>query len=424
VLDVVVEQVEDNGGPANVPAGVVILNPFPRFVAVGGLVVASLVVSVSSSSATDPSLGEVATDLGPRGETPLAGVSDEHVRTVAEAHGMSIEESRFILFEGSRAIMDFVQKHQDDPRFGGVNVEQDGGLRIQIRTTTAEPTLASELEASLERPVERFVGGRSATQIAHDMDAVSEAFTAGGVRFPFSVTSEFTAGVVLVTTPAEHVGEVRALQLPASVIVRADNSVEFETPTSFAGIHMDPSCVVAIPLQNAGGTHALMTAAHCLDTGKSAYGFNLNTATAEVCADVDRQIHVTPATQIWEGFYDFNSNWTTTWAVAGGWYPGQNYFRAGRTTESIGTIQEISIGSAASSPGDCPSRNVRGFVLNLGAGARTVGGDSGGSLMLAYGGQWYFAGLSSTAGPTGSAGRAAWRSIPSGWTACTAQFNC
>lgn len=390
------------------------------------LSIASLGASELPASANDavPSGTESKIELGPRGEIPVDGVTATDIETVAKSHDMSFEDARFILFEGSAAILEFTEKHRDDSEFGGVNVIQDGGLRIQIRTTQADSTLADTFESALRRPVERFVGGRSSADLEKDMSAATAALSERGVDFPFTVTKDFERGTIVVSTPAKFLAQARAASLPPSVEVRSDEAIGDEVAASFAGTEMNPGCTVGFAVQNSSGTHGLITAGHCTDTGTSAYGFTTGNAQSEVCTDVDRQLHTTPATQIWEGFYNGNV-WTNIHAVAGGWYPGQNYFRRGRNTIATGTIQDISTGTASSPPGDCPtSYTVRGFVLNLSTGSGVVGGDSGGPLMLAYNGQWYVAGITSTAGPAGSAGRSAWRSIPAGWTACTAQFDC
>lgn len=75
--------------------------------------------------------------------------------------------------------------------------------------------------------------------------------------------------------------------------------------------------------------------------------------------------------------------------------------------------------------GDCASDWViHGFNLNNISGNGAVQGDSGGPMMFAYFGHWYFAGpLSGVAAGT-SDGGVAWRNIPPGWTACTLQHAC
>ena len=54
---------------------------------------------------------------------------------------MTREESRFILFEGSQAIVDFIEANKDDREFGGIEVRQEGKLEIRIRTTTSDSSL-------------------------------------------------------------------------------------------------------------------------------------------------------------------------------------------------------------------------------------------------------------------------------------------
>lgn len=104
-------------------------------------------------------------------------------------------------------------------------------------------------------------------------------------------------------------------------------------------------------------------------------------------------------------------------------YTGQLFFRRGRNTTASGTNSALET-AAVGAGGDCAARNVTGWVLTNTSGSAVVGGDSGGPLLLAYNGRWYIAGITSTVGPTGSGGRSARLSIPSGWTVCTSQSNC
>lgn len=365
---------------------------------------------------------------GPHGEVPVRGITKADVELLSASTGMSLAESRFILFEGSKQILDFATAHRAHPGFGGVNVTQDGALRIQLRITDEASALAGEFAQRVGHPVEVFVGGRSAVQLEQDVRAVQSVMRSSSLGaadpVPYRITTDFASGRVVVRTPPAARAAVDSLPLPVGVEVVADATVIFEESASFAGTERNPGCTVGFAMQNGAGTHSLMTSGHCTDTGSiNAYGFNLGNAMNESCWWTDSQHHTTPTNQIWEGFYNNAEQWTIIHAVAGGWYPGQNFFRRGRNTKATGTISDIETASVGAG-GDCGVRNVTGFVLTNATGDRIEGGDSGGPMMLAYSGNWYLGGIASTTGPSGSGGRVAWRTIPAGWTACTAQFGC
>lgn len=396
--------------------------------AIAAMAAVAIPTAVTATTQDAPAPGDVVDRLGPRGEIPVTGITDADVETLAEATGMSREDSRFILFEGSGIIADFNSAHRSDPSFGGVNVIQDGDLRIQLRVTDAKSNLGAKFSGQLGRSIDLFVGGRSAAELERDAERAREAMAEGSRRsadyYPYRITTDFEAGSVVVRTPPEARAVVDSYPLPAEIRVVSDATVVVEESASFAGTERNPGCTVGFAMQNSAGTHALMTSGHCSDTGTlTAYGFNLGNAFSEACAITDSQVHTTPATQIWEGFYNNSSQWTNIHAVAGGWYPTQNYFRRGRNTIATGQISDIET-SPVGAGGDCGARDVRGFVLTLTTGERIEGGDSGGPMFLAYFGNWYLAGIASTTGPTGSGGRVAWRTIPAGWNACTAQFGC
>lgn len=147
-------------------------------------------------------------------------------------------------------------------------------------------------------------------------------------------------------------------------------------------------------------------------------------AFAEVCTNTDRQLHNIPVgVPAGYSFQNYNNASTVIWDVAGGWFAGQNFFRRGRFTKALGTISDIK--TEIGSGGDCGQLfSVRGFNLFNTSGQAAVGGDSGGPLLLAYNGKWYIAGQNSLDALPGDSGHAAWRSLPSGWAACSALNPC
>src|SRR5690606_34110741 len=75
------------------------------------------------SSLARPLQGDaVQPGLGPNGERPLPGLSEDDFKAIAEGSGMSPEDTRFILGEGSGIVLAFKanNEHRDD--FGAVRV--------------------------------------------------------------------------------------------------------------------------------------------------------------------------------------------------------------------------------------------------------------------------------------------------------------
>src|SRR5690606_8069970 len=107
-------------------------------------------------------------------------------------------------------------EHRDD--FGAVRVLQAGGLRIQIRVTEEGSSLPTEFERLLGRPVDVFVGGRSARQLHQDMEAVAEAIRDhvrnGGTHPHVGYSPDFESGYVVVQ------GGIGGLELPDDVVAR------------------------------------------------------------------------------------------------------------------------------------------------------------------------------------------------------------
>ena len=56
--------------------------------------------------------------LGPKGEIPVANVSDSEVKSYAASFGISYENARFLTFEGGRELVQFNTEYNDDERFG------------------------------------------------------------------------------------------------------------------------------------------------------------------------------------------------------------------------------------------------------------------------------------------------------------------
>lgn len=193
--------------------------------------------TVSLASASPPS--KIVAGLGPKGEIPLDGISDADIGAIAEDSGMSLEDARFILFEGSKALMEFITANKNDPDFGAVNVVQTGGLRIQLRVTKRSSRLVAELEGKLGRTVEITVGGRSAAQLEQDMASADAAIHAmslkSGVRPRFQIYGDFQLGSIVIAIHPADLARVDLSLIPSGVILRSDATVTVASAASFAG---------------------------------------------------------------------------------------------------------------------------------------------------------------------------------------------
>jgi hypothetical protein len=300
---------------------------------------------------------------------------------------------------------------------------------VQIRTTKADEQLKTQFETILGRPFHSFVSGESNQVIREKQAQVWAMLEQRKTKLRYEVRNDFELGrVILAMNPADEsvndtIDLIRTMVPPGVDVIKApiDNR-----PASYAGVPFSITCTGGYAVRS-GGQGGIVTAAHCANDVGSAYGFPLGFATAEVCAGIDRQVHTTPADYLWNGFFNYNGQWTQIYEVAGGYYQGQNVVRVGKFTSAYGQIGNKEPLTIGGTPDCSPGGNytVSGFKLyNLGGGA-VQGGDSGGPMMLVYNGLYFLAGTTSGQQiPGNHQGIVSWRSIPPGWTACTQQTPC
>ena len=77
----------------------------------------ALVAATMAMQSTPVAANRVSSEgaLGPKGEVPLEGISDEDVAEFARGAGISSADAHFVLFDGGKAISDFVASNQDQP---------------------------------------------------------------------------------------------------------------------------------------------------------------------------------------------------------------------------------------------------------------------------------------------------------------------
>ena len=390
----------------------------------------------ATSGASDQVSRDVSGNIGPDGQKPIGGVTAEDVRMLAESFSISQEDARFVFHEGGGALIEYKKRHQDSQLFGGVRFRYRPTFEVQLRTTVLSKELQDDFKASVGRPYRVIVGGLSEKQLyAKQMrlsDKLLRKTSKDGKSLTFRFETDFEKGDVSLLLQPDDLLSADLTDIRPEVNIAADPDPK-TSPASYAGA---PSggCTIgyAVSRPNPFGSRdgALVTAGHCANTGRVAYGFSLGNAQNETCATSDRQLHTTPTNFLWNGFFQPNNSWTQIQAKAGGWYDGQPFARTGINTSAYGTIRTPGSVAPIVSGGDCTTPyGVYGFILDNYAAyatAKAVGGDSGGPLLLAYFGNWYLAGVTSGQGvPTGiSDGVSAWIDVPAGWTPCTVTTPC
>lgn len=376
--------------------------------------VATSAIADNQSHPTSVDVGDNA-NLGPKGEVPVEGVTDEDVRQLAEAMNLPVEDMRFAMFEGSEIVLDFIERNRSNPSFGSLSVSYDDGLSHVLRLTTRDDDLESQLETSLGRPYELVVGGLQAAEMERRHAEVSRLL-AGTVSL---VTNDEATGVVKVVTRSSDTA--RTVSHLATTTV--DPSLEPPRSLFWAGAGMQ-SCTAGFVIKHDvySINRRVVTAGHCNDTGMSIAGVGIGNAAFENCHPTDSQAHYVPTSQtVWYGFYG-PSGWTNIYAQAGGYYPGQIYFRRGERTIGWGAIDDW-ISWTMSGTGDCAAGTiVSGLSMTPSIGSIGVPGDSGGPIVLSYGGQWYLGAILSAGGSTQSFG--AWRRDFPYYTMCTQLDPC
>jgi len=384
-----------------------------------------------SASSADP--------VAPEPPVPVEFITDAEIRDFAASMDISFEEARFMMYEGGEALVQFVEQHRGDKTYGDLRVLYDDGLQIQFRATDKASPLYGVLEKAVGRPVERFVGGRSASQMDTDLTAAKASLarwqrsSAGDSLSGQSVfiAPDFEAGRIVVRAPSTLVRRASSERVvPAEVGFIVDDSMRIEA-TSMAGVGLSSGCTVGyVAKRPANGMRALVTAGHCWDAaGSAGWGTQYASAVSDVCGAVDRQLHPITSGPMYEGFFDRAGGYHHFRAVAGGSYPGQPYFRRGIHTQRDGTVVTqgwFSMFPQFNNPAnwDCGGLTevwIYGFRLNP-SGSTAIGGDSGGPVVLAYGGHWYLAG--SLTGVKLGDEWAAMASLPSDWLICTETTPC
>ncbi len=364
--------------------------------------------------------------LGPNGEVPEDGISDDEVKMAAVGLGIALEDARYFLFEGSGLVAEYTREFRDRPEFGALYFDPRAeGSKVVLRLTRPNEAMVRVFESRFEQYAEQVIGGDSATQLSAVHQATLDALMASSTEgFPaFRITSDHEAGVVELRIDTDHLSDLDLADTVPRLKVIHDTEVRHLRSMSYAGATRTPTCTIGFALR-AYGLNALATAAHCSDSNTFASGGALGTAFSETCANWDRQLHVTP-TAIYHGFYAFSGAWKNIENVAA-WYAAPSYFlRVGKNTKAVGDSGPYT--SVTLEGGDCGVYPVSGFGLsvhtNVPGSELPEPGDSGGPVFTALNGKWYLSGLYSGAS-AGGGGFAAWRSIPTGWTVCTRVTPC
>jgi hypothetical protein len=356
------------------------------------------------------------------------------VEQFAAGENISLADAEFVLGAGGKALADFAADFEADQRFGAVWVAYNP-FSVHLRTTQPAPELSSRLAKGLGREAQVTVGGLSRSDFRRQETRIAQVLELAGRKASRALRAESDpdsrSGTLGIRVNALDRPLLQDETFPVGVDIRTGD-VELHQPSSYAGAGMSNCTVGFAATQTIGAPvnqvfRGVVTAGHCANSGQTAYGYALGTAQQEICSNSDRQLHTTSAPNLWYGFFDFNNVWTTIQAVAGGWYSGQPFVRKGRIGSAFGVVGDPKIIPVGGN-GDCGTYQAYTFPLFNTAGTEVIGGDSGGPLMLIYNGLYYLAGITTAAGSPNNGiptnGWAAWRDVPSGWVACTAQNRC
>ncbi len=356
----------------------------------------------------------------------------------AKENGISVADA-LAAFEDSKPITDFLIKHKTDPLFGYIGATYSGGSYEVILRITSDKglPLVTELQKGLKGNLRVKQGGRSSLEVT---EALNDAAAMLGSLLGDVQLRSNPDGEVVVLAEANTIPQIAKLAIPGiklqqgsvskpAPVVAPGNSKERRlNPTSTSWQH---NCTVSYAIRRLSDNHpGFVTAGHCDDAawagpymwmGRTTNGEYLWQAEQVNCGNasggfqVDAQLH-----PILSNLGQFAGS---IYHVAGAYWDTQPAYRLGYHTTATSTVSAAHSfnpvnGSLA---GDCPTMtSVGGFLMG---GTTPIGGDSGGPVYVAYGGQWYLAGI--TSAPWSAGGTTVSDILyPSGWRICTQYAPC
>ncbi len=397
-----------------------------------------------------PAFGFVPPTTRPGGEQIGLGSSPElpsqadFVSGFAAAKRISVMDAASAV-KDSQLVVDVTSQYEKADFYGGIAMDYSGGYRIRARATTAIG--AETIRRSLDRasgPVEVVVGGASLEELNQEGGKLAALLATSDV----AVLIDALEGSIVVRGPESSLKKVpesvrKTVKLePGAGPVHASTAGPGTTLQRWTGSAWVNDCTVGIAIRRLSDNWpGVVTAGHCNIaqwnpgwTGRTANIENLRKAENRSCgggpvsvpgqgpAGADFQLHpMTGNSTVSGGIY----------SIAGGFGLGQPVLRNGWVTSDYTSVAfaqppgGVSAIGGAQPGSTCQfTYNVLGIQLAPGA-YGPVGGDSGGPVLLNYGGNYYFYGITS-GGAQGSPGIASgWGAFNmDGWRYCTQTQPC
>jgi hypothetical protein len=372
------------------------------------------------------------------------GIQPADIEAFAKAVNIPLDDAK-AAFDDVKPLLDFQEAHKTDPEFGSVRLTYDGGKYVpRMRLTNPKSALAQTVKVRV--PLQVTIAGYSYAELRTLLtQANALALTVGGTETGINEDR----GVVFIKTDRD----LSKVQVPAGVEVLRSPASEIIRET-YPGAPTEAGngtqkCTVGFPVERiSDGFAGIVTAGHCSnDYWTPSWGRQIDVQNAtnatfsenipynwassyawpseqDTCSPYDKQVN---PVSLQNAYSIFRNNSTGQWASiyhsAGGFVTGQPIYRVGRRTSQSGQLLTTSSAAVISpATGDCPQGQVLGIQYSS---PSSEGGDSGGPVMVSYGGQWYAAGIH-IGKKTGAFGFfvAHWDAVPTGWRMCTVYQTC
>lgn len=356
----------------------------------------------------------------------------------AQLKGISVGEAERA-FVDSKPLYDFVVSNASDDRFGALWVTYEGGYEIHARYLDESfAALVDNLAKTVGASIERHTGGASNAQLMRAVDLLRAADT------PTAFEVNHPAGTIdFLGDPAVSVSDFIQPEFARRLPAREPGVGESTAGADFQfynGSSWQAVCTVGF-MWGSSTTRGYSLAAHCPDPNNGT-GFTNGLYTENPGSVFNETCPATSDHQFQRFGYVYNLSEyvfdkrtyphpTLSFSIAGGYYSGQPTLKSGlyangATGSNTGTVNGFA-GYTYAPGGDCTgTHTVTGLQYNN----LSKGGDSGGPVLLSYGGSWFLA-ATHVAGPSpgGSAGTrlgiwVPWITLPSGAHICQVSNPC
>lgn len=376
-----------------------------------------MLVAASASSLLLVGTGRTAASVPDRQFQPASqgGIPMDTLQMMAAEFGKTVsisEDEAMDVFSDTKPLVDFLEKHRDDPAFGFIDLEYAPDYSIVIRQTDGLELSRTDLDLLTNQLSRRPVLTQGGASYSSVIDLSKEA-SDRGLRF----RQNLQEGTIDLFSDSPVDDEFEA----QTWVRRLDE----RTPQGFAatGPHSGldvkywfssqwQSLCTSGFMWGGYGIVGYATAAHCVDPPSyngSKVGSSLSgvaTATLESCSTTNNvtnlDVEMTQfavlgdQSESFDAKNSYTSSPVTVYAVAGGFVGSQPTYKVGRTAATTNWGEAHGFETATAGWID----ECGGF-LGLSMAFRTHNGgavgDSGGPTYLLYNGAWYLASIASIA---------------------------